>query len=125
MAKLYCQVTGIVLLLVGALGIVGFGIPGLLSINEPAEIGLHVVLGALSTFAGFSRGGYGQMAVGYAKVFGPVYLVLVAAGLVMPDIMDLIHLDIGCTVVHLALGIWGVWAGYFGAGQRQLGAAPA
>ena len=54
MARLYCQVTGILLLLVGILGVVRFGISGFLSINEPAEIVVHFVTGALATYAGFS-----------------------------------------------------------------------
>ena len=58
MARLYCQVTGIVLLLVGVLGVLQFGIPGFPSINEPAEIVVHFVTGALAIYAGFS-GSYG------------------------------------------------------------------
>jgi hypothetical protein len=48
-----------VLLVVGVLGVVGFGIPGFLSINEPVEIALHLLTGALASYAGFS-GGYGR-----------------------------------------------------------------
>jgi hypothetical protein len=57
-----------VLLSVGVLGVVQFGIPGFLRINEPAEIVVHFVTGALATYAGFS-GGYGRAAVLYARVF--------------------------------------------------------
>lgn len=116
MAKQYCQITGIVLLAVGVLGIVGFGIPGVLSINEPAEIALHLVLGAVSTYAGFSGGGYGKLALAYAKIFGIVYLVLGVVGFILPTILPPAigggRLDLGCNVVHLALGVWGIWAGY-------------
>src|SRR5215208_6778555 len=75
MARLYCRIVGPVLLVVGVLGVVQFGIPGFLSINEPVEIGLHFLTGALATYAGFSRG-YGRAAVLYARVFGIVYLIL-------------------------------------------------
>jgi hypothetical protein len=105
MARLYCQVTGILLLLVGILGVVRFGIPGFLSINEPAEIVVHFVTGALATYAGFS-GGYGRAAVLYARVFGVVYLIL-CIGLFVPDLLPgLIHFDLGCKLVHLVLGLW-------------------
>jgi len=113
MARLYCRVTGIVLLLVGALGVLQFGIPGYLSINEPAEIAVHFVTGALATYAGFSRG-YGRAAVLYARVFGIVYLLLTIVGFIVADVIPgLIHFDLGCNVVHLVLGLWGVYAGYF------------
>ncbi|MBI2912168.1 MAG: hypothetical protein HYY05_08490 [Chloroflexi bacterium] len=49
----------------------------------------------------------------YAKVFGIVYLVLGLVGFVIPDLVLGIHLDLGCNIVHLALGVWGIWAGYF------------
>jgi hypothetical protein len=122
-AKLYCQVTGIVLLLVGVLGVVQFGIPGFLSINEPAEIVVHFVTGALATYAGFSGGGYGRTAVLYAKVFGIVYLIL-CIGFFVPDLVPgLIHFDLGCNLVHLVLGLWGIYAGYFAV--QAPGRAPA
>ena len=104
MARLYCRVTGIVLLLVGVLGVLQFGIPGLLSINEPAEIVVHFVTGALATYAGFS-GAYGRAAVLYARVFGVVYLIL-CIGFFVPDLLPgLIHFDLGCNLVHLVLGL--------------------
>lgn len=34
-------------------------------------------------------------------------------------IPGLIHLDLGCNVVHLVLGLWGIWAGYLTAEARQ------
>jgi hypothetical protein len=49
MARLYCRIVGPVLLVVGVLGVVQFGIPGFLSINEPVEIGLHFLTGVLAT----------------------------------------------------------------------------
>lgn len=119
MAKLYCQVTGIVLLVVGVLGIVGFGIPGLLSISEPTEIGLHLVLGALSTYVGFTGGDYGKFALLYAKVFGIVYLLLGIVGFPAPDLIPGAHLDLGCNIVHLVLGVWGIWAGYLASQSEQ------
>ena len=123
MAKLYCRVTGIVLLLVGVLGVVQFGIPGFLSINEPAEIAVHFITGALATYAGFGGGSYGRSAVLYARVFGIVYLIL-CIGFFVPDLLPgLIHFDLGCNLVHLVLGLWGVYAGYFAGASREAPAA--
>ena len=124
MAKLYCQITGIVLLVAGVLGLFWSGVSGFLSINEPAEIGLHLVLGALSTYAGFSGGGYGRLALLYARLFGIVYLALAVAGFARPDLLPgVLHLDLGCNILHLVLAIWGIWAGYLA--RQPSAAAPA
>jgi len=123
MARTYCQVAGIVLLAVGVLGFVWPGIPGVLSINEPAEIALHLVTGILATAAGFA-GGYGRWSVLYAQVFGVIYILLGVLGFVVPDLPVGIHLDIGCNVVHLVLGVWGIWAGFF-AGEARTSLAGA
>jgi hypothetical protein len=121
MARLYCRIVGPVLLVVGVLGVVQFGIPGFLSINEPVEIGLHFLTGALATYAGFSRG-YGRAAVLYARVFGIVYLIL-CLGFFIPDLIPgLVHFDLGCNLVHLVLAVWGIYAGYF---ARETTTAPA
>ncbi len=122
MARLYCRIVGPVLLLVGVLGVVQFGIPGFLSINEPAEIAVHFVTGGLATYAGFSGGSYGRAAVFYARVFGIVYLIL-CIGFFVPDLLPgLIHFDLGCNLAHLVLGLWGIYAGYF---AREATTAPA
>lgn len=125
MARLYCQITGIALLLVGLVGIVYQAplLPGLLSVQEPAEVALHLLLGAAATYAGFT-GGYGRFALLYAKVLGPVYIVLGLVGFVLPDILGLIHLDLGCNLVHLVLGLWGVWVGYLAARPAEAPATP-
>ena len=121
MARLYCRIVGPVLLLVGVLGVVQFGIPGFLSINEPVEIVLHFLTGGLATYAGFG-GGYGRAAVLYARVFGIVYLIL-CIGFFVPDLLPgLIHFAVGCNLVHLVLALWGIYAGYF---ARQTTTAPA
>jgi hypothetical protein len=122
MAKLYCQVVGVVLLLIGVVGIFWAGIPGFLSINEPGEIVVHLATGALATYAGFSGGGYGRAAVLYAKVFGIVYILLAIVGFIVPTVIPgIIEFDLGCNLVHLVLGVWGVYAGYF---ARATTAAP-
>lgn len=112
MTRLYCQVTGVVLLLVGVLGFIWAGVPQLLSINEPAEIAVHLITGALAAYAGFSRDAYSRLALLYARVFGIVYLALGLVGFVIPDLAGLIHFDLGCNLVHLVLGVWGIAAGY-------------
>jgi hypothetical protein len=115
MLKVYCRVTGILLLALGVAGIFGFGIPTALSLSEPAEIALHLLLGVLACVAGFTGGPYGGLANTYARVLGVVYIVLAILGFVIPDLVPgLIHLDPVCNFLHLILGLWGTYVGYWG-----------
>jgi hypothetical protein len=110
--KTYCQVAGVVLLLLGVLGVLGVNIPGFLSINEPTEIALHFITGGLAAWAGFTAGGYSSFAKTYAQVFGSIYLVLGVIGFVAPDLPLGIHFDLACNLAHLVLGAWGVYVGF-------------
>jgi hypothetical protein len=112
--KTYCQVTGVILLLLGVLGVLGVGIPGFLSISEPTEMALHFITGGLAAWAGFTAGGYGSFAKTYAQVFGAIYLVLGIIGFVAPDLPLGIHFDLACNLAHLVLGVWGVYVGFIG-----------
>lgn len=103
--KTYCQVAGVVLLALGVLGLVGFGIPGLLSISEPAEIAVHFITGALAAWAGFTGGGYSSFAKPYAQWFGLIYLVLGVVGFFAPDLPLGIHFDLVCNLAHVVLGV--------------------
>lgn len=110
--KTYCQASGVLLLVLGVAGILGIGIPGFLSINEPAEIAVHFITGGLAAWAGFSAGGYSSFAKTYAQVFGVIYLLLGLVGFVAPDLPLGIHFDLGCNLAHLLLGVWGVYVGF-------------
>ena len=111
--KLYCQVTGIVLLGLGALGIMGIGLPGLIMVNGTNQIIGDLILGALGVYAGFRDHSKEEM---YARVFGVVVLLLGIGGFVLPG---LIHMDMGSNVLHIALGAWGVYLGYIAHGQMS------
>lgn len=110
--KTYCQVSGVLLLVLGVAGVLGIGIPGFLSLNEPTEIGLHFITGGLAAWAGFTAGGYSSFAKTYAQVFGIFYLLLGLVGFIAPDLPLGIHLDLGCNLAHLVLGVWGVYVGF-------------
>ena len=109
--RTYCQVAGVVLLLLGVLGLVGFSIPGFLSITEPTEVAIHFITGGLAAWAGFTAGGYGSFAKTYAQVFGAIYLILGIIGFVAPDLPLGIHFDLACNLADLMLGAWGVYVG--------------
>ena len=110
--KTYCQVSGVVLLLLGVLGVLGIGIPGFLSVNEPTEMALHFITGGLAAWAGFTTGGYSSFAKTYAQVFGVIYLLLGIVGFIAPNLPLGIHLDLACNLAHLVLGAWGAYVGF-------------
>ena len=110
--KTYCQVAGVLLLVLGVAGVLGIGIPGFLSVNEPTEIALHFITGGLAAWAGFTAGGYSSFAKSYAQWFGLIYLLLGIVGFFAPDLPLGIHLDLGCNLAHVVLGVWGAYAGF-------------
>jgi hypothetical protein len=110
--KTYCQVAGVLLLVLGVAGVLGIGIPGFLSVSEPTEIALHFITGGLAAWAGFTAGGYSSFAKTYAQVFGVIYLVLGVIGFIAPELPLGIHLDLACNLAHVILGVWGVYVGF-------------
>jgi len=110
--KTYCQVAGVILLVLGVMGVLGIGIPGFLSVNEPSEIAVHFITGGLAAWAGFTAGGYSSFARIYAQAFGVVYLLLGLIGFFAPDLPLGIHFDLACNLAHVVLGVWGVYVGF-------------
>jgi hypothetical protein len=114
MLKIYCRITGVLLLALAVMGIFNVGIPTALSLNEPAEIGLHLILGVFACAAGFTGGASSGLASLYARALGVVYIVLAILGFVIPDLIpSVLHLDPVCNFLHLILGLWGTFVGYF------------
>lgn len=111
MAKLYAQVTGVILL---ALGIIGF-VTGdyVFGLNSATmEDLLHVVLGLINLYAGFSKSD--SLAVKSAQILGPIYILLAIVGFLTPSIGGLWNPDLRLVdhLIHLALGVLGIYVGY-------------
>ncbi|MDQ3018667.1 MAG: DUF4383 domain-containing protein [bacterium] len=111
MAKLFAQVTGVVLL---ALGIIGF-VTGdyVFGLNSSTmEDLLHVVLGLISLYAGFAGGD--SLAIKTARVLGPAYILVAIIGFINPSIGGLWNPDLRTPdhLVHLVLGLIGTYVGY-------------
>jgi Domain of unknown function (DUF4383) len=113
-AKLYAQVLGAVLLLVGILGFV----PGLAPDNNLLGIfaidGLHNVIHILSGVVGLAAGfaSSGRYARLYALVFGIVYAVVTIVGFIQgTTVLGLIPVNLADNLLHtlIALSALGVY----------------
>jgi hypothetical protein len=119
-AQLYALVFGVTL--VGA-GIVGFfyssdfgspgdvdGVLGILDVNGWHNV-VHIATGLLGLAV---AGSYGNART-YALGLGAVYIAIAAWGFIVGDgeqILSIIPVNTEDNVVHLLLGVGGVWAAY-------------
>jgi hypothetical protein len=119
-ARIYAQVIGVVLLLVGVVGLVlGNRVwLGILNVDILEDI-VHLITGGLLAYLGFGRIDLAvtRTVVG---VLGVIYLVVGVLGFVVPQLFGLIpH---GYTVfddlLHLALGILSIAVAWFVGGER-------
>lgn len=113
MARLYAQVTGVTLIILGLVGIITGDV--LLSLNsELVEDIVHLLAGAVALYAGFGTRLDGP-AIQYARIFGAVYLLLGILGFVIPRLFGLLP-DVGYriqdNIVHLVLGAIGLYIGF-------------
>jgi hypothetical protein len=119
-ARIYAQVIGVVLLLVGVIGLVlGDQVwLGLLNVDIFEDI-VHLVTGGLLAYLGFGRTDL-TLTRTVVGVLGIIYLVVGVLGFVVPMVFGLIpH---GYTVfdnlLHLALGILSIAVAWFVGGER-------
>ena len=123
MVRLYAQIMGVVLLLVGVVGlIVGERLVlGILNADILEDI-VHLITGGLLAYVGFGRADLG-LARNVVLVLGIIYLVVGLLGFVVPTLFGL--LPDGYTLfdnlLHLALGVLSIAVALFAAGR----AAPA
>ena len=119
-ARIYAQIIGVVLLLVGVVGLVlGDQVwLGILNIDIVEDI-VHLITGGLLAYVGFGRTdpAVTRTVVG---VLGIVYLVVGVLGFVVPMMFGLI--PNGYTVfdnlLHLALGVLSIALAWFVGGER-------
>jgi hypothetical protein len=115
-AKLFGQVFGVVILLLGVVGLVaGNQLLGFVN-TELLEDIIHLVTGAILAYVGFMLAdeATGRTIVG---VLGVVYLLVGVAGFLSPTLFGLLP-AVGYTVadnlVHLVIGALGTYVGFFG-----------
>lgn len=112
--RLYAQVLGVVLLLLGVLGLLLGDEPllGILNIDVVEDI-VHLLTGGIFAYVGFGQRDEG-LARNVVGVLGVVYLLVGILGFVVPMMFGL--LPTGYTIfdnlVHLAIGILSILVAY-------------
>jgi hypothetical protein len=119
-ARIYAQVIGVVLLLVGVVGLVlGNQVwLGLLNVDILEDI-VHLITGGLLAYVGFGRTDL-TLTRTVVGVLGVIYLVVGVVGLVVPMIFGLIPhgYTIFDNLLHLALGVLSIALAWFVGGER-------
>jgi len=119
MAKTYCKILGVAMLLAGVLG---FVMPRLLGFHlTPVHNVIHLATGALAAYFGFA-GAYGG-AQNFCRIFGVVYGLVALLGFVAPGLLSTILGHPGLTaadlmpdnVFHVAVTLASLAAGFAGA----------
>jgi hypothetical protein len=119
-ARIYAQIIGVVLLLVGVVGLVlGDQVwLGILNVDIVEDI-VHLITGGLLAYVGFGRVDQAltRMVVG---VLGIIYLVVGVLGFVVPMMFGLIPhgYTLFDNLLHLGLGVLGIALAWFVGGER-------
>lgn len=114
MATLYSKVTGIALIVLAGAGLTGYGFT-----SDRSVIGLYALVGLVGAYIGFTKNSHSRWAMPYARVFGIVFSVLGVMGFIMPDLIGMLHPVLLTNIVHLVLGVWGIYVGYLEARQHH------
>jgi O-antigen ligase len=117
-ARSYCRTAGVLLLIIGVLGWYWQGTPGILSLQQPLELRLHLVSGAIALWAGSTSTG-SRFALLVVRLLGLGYTLLALIGFVHPAVPYGIYLHPGDSLIHLILGVWGLWAGFFAKAEAR------
>ncbi|MGH2376136.1 MAG: DUF4383 domain-containing protein [bacterium] len=108
MAKMYCQWVGVVLIV---LGLVGFIRPNFLTFPiGGSAIWIHLLSGVILAYLGFT----GTSVKLGAQVFGVIYTLVGVLGLIGGATIPIINAptNFAYNLVHLVLGVLGLWAGF-------------
>ena len=105
MAKIYAQVVGAVLILIGILGFLKVSLLG--APNTLHDI-IHVVSGAWGAYAGYAGGLGGPKT--FAQIFGVIYTIVAVLGFI--GAANFIMVSGAGNFVHLVIGVLGLYVGF-------------
>ena len=115
MGKTYAVVIGLVLTIVGIIGFVKpAGMMGM-QFNMTHNV-IHLATGLIGLAAGLGGGEKGGKA--FAKVFGVVYTLVAILGFAgVAYVVNMLMLNTEYNIIHLAVGLLGLLAGFMGGGE--------
>jgi len=120
-ARMYAQILGVVLLLIGVLGLIlGEGLLlGILNMDITEDI-VHILTGGVLAYVGFGQADLG-LTRNVVGALGVIYLLVGVIGFILPMLFGLI--PSGYTVfddlLHLVLGVLSLVIAYGLSGGRQ------
>jgi hypothetical protein len=111
MAKLFTQVVGVILLVVGVLGFLMPGIGTLLQFHTHHNL-IHVISGLALAYAGFMGNEATQRLL--AKIFGAIYGLVTVLGFAGMENLGpiMLHLNTTYNLIHLLVAAWALYAGF-------------
>ena len=119
-ARIYAQILGVVLLVIGVVGLVVGNevVLGILNSDIFEDI-VHLITGGLLAYVGFGRVDQALIRT-VVGVLGIIYLVVGVLGFVVPMIFGLIPhgYTLFDNLLHLALGILSIALAWFVGGER-------
>jgi len=120
-ARIYAQILGVVLLVIGVLGLLlGDGLLlGILNIDVVEDI-VHILTGGILAYVGFGQRDEG-LARNVVGALGVIYLLVGVLGFIVPMLLGLIPhgYTIFDNLLHLALGILSLVVAYGLSGGSQ------
>ena len=119
-ARIYAQIIGVVLLLVGVVGLVLGNVVwlGILNVDIVEDI-VHLITGGLLAYVGFGRVDQ-TLTRTVVGVLGIIYLVVGVLGFVVPMVFGLIPhgYTLFDNLLHLALGVLSIVLAWFVGSER-------
>ena len=120
-ARIYAQILGVVLLVIGVLGLLlGDGLLlGILNIDVVEDI-VHILTGGILAYVGFGQADEGP-ARNVVGALGVIYLLVGVLGFIVPMLLGLIPhgYTIFDNLLHLALGVLSLVVAYGLSGGSQ------
>ncbi|MFC4769044.1 DUF4383 domain-containing protein [Effusibacillus consociatus] len=106
MAATFARVSGWIFIVLGILGFFINDLFGLIQFDS-VHNAVHLLFGILGLAAAATN-----KAQIYATILGAVYVLLGAVGFFLPSLLG-IHLEALENILHLVLGVWGLFVGVY------------